>query len=84
MTSQDAHFCIIPFAPEYTTAVINLIVTIQREEFGLAITAEDQPDLRDIPHFYQTGTGNFWIALHQHRVVGSIALLDIGTGNVGR
>ena len=80
MTSQDAHISIIPFVPEYTTAVINLIVSIQREEFGLAITAEDQPDLHDIRHFYQTGTGNFWIALHQQTVVGSIALLDIGAG----
>lgn len=80
MTSQDGPISIIPFTPEYTPSVITLIVSIQREEFGLAITAQDQPDLHDIPHFYQTGKGNFWIALHQQTVVGSIALLDIGSG----
>ena len=80
MTSQDAHISIIPFIPKYTTTVINLIVSIQHEEFDLTITAEDQPDLHDIPHFYQRDNGNFWIALHQHTVVGSIALLDIGYG----
>jgi N-acetylglutamate synthase-like GNAT family acetyltransferase len=80
MTSADAHISIIPFIPEYTTSVIKLIVAIQREEFGLAITAVDQPDLNDIPHFYQRGKGNFWIALHRQSVVGSIALLDIGAG----
>ena len=80
MPSHDASISIVPFTPEYTASVISLIVSIQREEFGLAITAQDQPDLHDIPNFYQTGQGNFWIALHQQTVVGSIALLDIGHG----
>jgi N-acetylglutamate synthase-like GNAT family acetyltransferase len=80
MTTQDVRVSIVPFAPEYTTAVLNLIVPIQREEFGIAITAEDQPDLSDIRHFYQRDSGNFWIALHQGKVVGSVALLDIGHG----
>jgi N-acetylglutamate synthase-like GNAT family acetyltransferase len=53
---------------------------IQREEFGIAITAEDQPDLFDIPGFYQRGAGNFWLALHEGRVVGTVALVDIGGG----
>jgi GNAT superfamily N-acetyltransferase len=78
MPSQDIGISIVPFTPEYAASVISLIVSIQREEFGLDITSEDQPDLHDIPNFYQTGRGNFWIALHQRNVVGSIALLDIG------
>jgi N-acetylglutamate synthase-like GNAT family acetyltransferase len=80
MNSQDAAVSIVPFTPEYATAVMNMIVSIQGGEFDIAITAEDQPDLRDIPNFYQRGSGNFWIALHQQTVVGSIALLDIGHG----
>ncbi|MBC8074482.1 MAG: GNAT family N-acetyltransferase [Chloroflexales bacterium] len=71
---------ITPFAPGYTEQVVDLILPIQREEFGIAITAADQPDLFDIPGFYQRGGGNFWLALHQGRVVGTIALLDIGDG----
>ena len=80
MTSQSAHISIVPFEPEYTTSIINLIVSIQREEYGLPITAQDQPDLHDIPHFYQKGKGNFWVALYQNTVVGTIAILDIGRG----
>jgi GNAT superfamily N-acetyltransferase len=80
MTPQDGPVSIVQFTPEYTDGVIDLIVPIQREEFQVAITAEDQPDLRDIPGFYQTGNGNFWIALNDDAVVGSVALLDIGHG----
>ena len=60
--------------------VTNLISGIQRGEFGLPITPEQQPDLADIPSFYQKGAGNFWLALEEDRVVGTIALLDIGGG----
>lgn len=69
---------VVHFTPEYTDAVIDLIVPIQREEFGIPLTAQDQPDLRDVQHFYQKDRGNFWIALHNRQVVGSAGLLDIG------
>ena len=71
---------IIPFAPEFEAQVGELIVSIQRGEFGIEITAEQQPDLRSIPDFYQQGAGNFWVAIAQGRVVGTTALLDIGEG----
>jgi N-acetylglutamate synthase-like GNAT family acetyltransferase len=67
-----------PFEEKYKTQVGELISKIQREEFGLEITLEQQPDLQDIAAFYQHGSGNFWIALHDDKVVGTIALLDIG------
>jgi N-acetylglutamate synthase-like GNAT family acetyltransferase len=69
---------IVPFRPELTDDVQRLIVGIQRDEFGIDITAEQQPDLRDIPAFYQVGSGNFWLAIADQQVVGTIALLDIG------
>ncbi|PTL83622.1 GNAT family N-acetyltransferase [Vitiosangium sp. GDMCC 1.1324] len=71
---------ITEFRPQHAKELLALIVGIQREEFGVAITAEQQPDLRDIPGFYQRGSGNFWVALASGRVVGTIALLDIGEG----
>jgi len=67
-----------PFSPGHAAGVAALIVPIQREEFGIPITLADQPDLADIPAFYRRGAGNFWVALHDGAVVGSIALLDIG------
>jgi N-acetylglutamate synthase-like GNAT family acetyltransferase len=67
-----------PFEERYTKDVGELIVSIQRGEFDIPITYEQQPDLRDIPGFYQRQAGDFWLALSGERVVGSIALLDIG------
>jgi N-acetylglutamate synthase-like GNAT family acetyltransferase len=71
---------IATFSPRYAVRVGALIVPIQREEFGVDITYEEQPDLMDIPNFYQKGAGQFWVALDQDEVVGSIGLLDIGAG----
>ena len=71
---------ILPFRPELERDVLELIVGIQRGEFGIEITAEEQPDLREIPAFYQVRGGNFWVALAGGRVVGTISLLDIGNG----
>jgi len=69
---------VVRFAPEHASGVAALIVPIQREEFGISITLADQPDLADIPGFYQRGAGDFWVAICDGAVVGSIALLDIG------
>lgn len=60
--------------------MLDLILTIQRDEYGIAITAQDQPDLSDIPAFYQNGSGDFWVAQADGRLVGTIALKDIGSG----
>jgi len=71
-----------PFTKPYQQQVIELIVGIQSGEFGVKITAEDQPDLKDIENYYQIGSGNFWIALEGTQVVGTISLLDIGNNQV--
>lgn len=68
----------VPFAAEHAAGVRELILPIQQEEFGIPISYADQPDLHDIPAFYRRGTGEFWVALHDDEVVGSIALIDIG------
>jgi N-acetylglutamate synthase-like GNAT family acetyltransferase len=69
---------VVSYSQPLQNAVIDLILTIQREEFGFDIRAEDQPDLLDVPNFYQTGAGNFWAALSGSEVVGTVALRDIG------
>lgn len=69
---------VIPFRPCFGDDVLDLILGIQRGEFAIDITAEQQPDLRDIPAFYQVSNGNFWVAMADGRVVGTISLLDIG------
>ncbi|MDP4162188.1 MAG: GNAT family N-acetyltransferase [Bacillota bacterium] len=62
--------------------VVDLILSIQQEEYGIPISKEDQPDLFQIESFYQNGNGNFWVAVFEDRVVGTIALIDIGNGQV--
>jgi N-acetylglutamate synthase-like GNAT family acetyltransferase len=44
----------------------------------MGISAEDQPDLADIPGFYLRGKGGFWVADRGGEVVGTIGLIDIG------
>ncbi len=79
MTKQPSqNIQIRPFVPKYEDAVINLIVPIQQKEFNIDITAQDQPDLKGITGFYQKGSGNFWVAMHKKKIIGTISLLDIG------
>ncbi|MES2673320.1 MAG: GNAT family N-acetyltransferase [Pseudomonadota bacterium] len=61
--------------------IISLILNIQRNEFGLDITEDDQPDLKNIQSFYQKNGGNFWVAIADGVVVGTVALLYIGDEN---
>ena len=73
-------FHIVPFETQHTESVIQLIINIQRNEFNVPITLADQPDLSAIPDFYQQKNGNFWVALADQNVVGTIALIDCGGG----
>jgi N-acetylglutamate synthase-like GNAT family acetyltransferase len=66
------------YADALRDRIIELILAIQRDEFGFDIRAEDQPDLLDVGNFYLTGAGGFWVALSGDEVVGTIALRDIG------
>lgn len=71
---------VVPFAPQHLEGVIAVILPIQQLEFQIPITLEAQPDLNDIPGFYQKGSGNFWVALDDQKIVGTVGLLDIGNG----
>jgi N-acetylglutamate synthase-like GNAT family acetyltransferase len=69
-----------PYTAPYKEQVVAHILAIQRGEFAIPITRADQPDLDAVETFYQTGAGNFWLALDAGRVVGTVALVDIGGG----
>lgn len=73
-------FQIAPFEALYTEAVCALILHIQQLEFNVPITLADQPDLLTIPAVYQQNAGNFWVALVEGDVVGTIGLMDCGEG----
>jgi N-acetylglutamate synthase-like GNAT family acetyltransferase len=69
---------IVTYTAPHREGVAELILGIQRGEFGFSITYDDQPDLKEIEAFYQRGAGEFWLALDSGRVVGTIGLRDIG------
>jgi GNAT superfamily N-acetyltransferase len=66
------------FSSADASGVVSVILPIQQNEFGIPVTLEAQPDLADITGFYRRGRGNFWVAVSQGRIVGTIGLLDIG------
>ncbi|WP_339199233.1 GNAT family N-acetyltransferase [Solibacillus sp. FSL R5-0449] len=70
------------YSNEYQAQVVDLILHIQQQEYNIPITKNDQPDLFKVKEFYQTGNGNFWVAIYNDKVVGTISLLDIGNNQV--
>ena len=66
------------FLVDDADGVLSVILPIQREEFEIDITADEQPDLRVIPDFYQSGKGQFWVAVDGDAIVGTVGLKDIG------
>ncbi len=71
-----------PYTSKYQQQVVDLILHIQQREYQIPITEKDQPDLFEIESFYQQGNGNFWVAVCNEKVVGSVALIDIGSRQV--
>jgi N-acetylglutamate synthase-like GNAT family acetyltransferase len=73
---------IAPFSDADQQGVLDVILPIQQREFGIPITAADQPDLMNIPQFYQAGAGGFWVARSNGEVVGTVGLKDIGARQI--
>ena len=70
------------YESKYQSEVVDLIIHIQQKEYNVPITKEEQPDLQEIEQFYQRDNGSFWVAIHDGKVVGTVALLDIGNQQV--
>ncbi|WP_251867627.1 GNAT family N-acetyltransferase [Enterococcus malodoratus] len=68
---------IVPFEEKYTQEVVDLIIPIQRNEFNIMLSVEDQPDLLRIKEEYIDTGGNFWVALFEGKVIGTIALVKL-------
>ncbi|MBV6881758.1 GNAT family N-acetyltransferase [Epilithonimonas ginsengisoli] len=59
----------------YTNQITQLISNIQQNEFNIAISIEDQPDLLAIEDFYIAKGGHFFGAFLDDELVGTIALV---------
>lgn len=55
--------------------IISLILDIQNNESKINLSLEEQPDLLTIHDSYQKNGGEFWIALDQGRVIGTLGLM---------
>lgn len=73
-------YAVRPYTEEDKEKIIALILPIQQQEFGVPITIADQPDLQAVSTFYLQKGGNFWVAVYGDDVIGTIALLNIGSG----
>ena len=56
--------------------IISLILDIQNNESKINLSLEEQPDLLTIHDSYQKNGGEFWIALDQGRVIGTLGLCN--------
>jgi GrpB-like predicted nucleotidyltransferase (UPF0157 family)/GNAT superfamily N-acetyltransferase len=73
---------IAPFTAADSNAVVGLIVSIQRGEFDLPITIDDQPDLTDVDAGYRTAGGEFFVARARGHVVGTVAAIIVDDNTV--
>ena len=55
--------------------IISLILSIQNGEAKIGLSLQEQPDLLDIRRSYQGTGGEFWIALSDDKVIGTIGLM---------
>lgn len=68
---------VIPYIATYKESIAKLIHHIVAEEFEL-VTSLSPSNMEAIDSVYQNGTGNFWIALDEDKVIGTVGLYDIG------
>lgn len=69
---------VVTYQDTYKQQIVDLILGIQTKEFNVPVTLQDQPDLENIPSFYQRHNGNFWVAVLGQKVIGTVAIIDIG------
>ena len=59
----------------YTDEIQALILDIQNNEAKIGLSLQEQPDLLDIHSSNQQGGGEFWVALSDGKVVGTLGLM---------
>ena len=72
---------IIKYQDIYKQQVIDLILHIQNSEAKINLTIEEQPDLLEVPLYYEKNGGAFWIAVEKEKAIGTIAFMNYGSGN---
>lgn len=63
------------YSGKYDKEIVSLILDIQNNEAKINLSLEEQPDLLDINRYYQQNGGEFWIALSDNCVIGTVGLM---------
>ncbi len=63
------------YCGKYDEQIIELILDIQNNESKINLSLEEQPDLLDIKQSYQDAEGEFWLAISDGKVIGTIGLM---------
>ncbi len=63
------------YSGKFDDEIISLILSIQNGEAKIGLSLQEQPDLLDIHQSYQQPGGEFWLALSDGRVIGTIGLM---------
>lgn len=71
-------FIIQPFDFKWQSEVVDLIERIQVSEFSIPIEEGQRKELQSISKNFQKNKGNYWVALFNGKVIGTIAVIDIG------
>jgi hypothetical protein len=72
---------IISYKDEYKQQIIDLVLHIQNDEAKISLPIEEQPDLLDVPTYYEKNGGRFWVAVNGKDVIGTFAFMNYGNGN---
>jgi GNAT superfamily N-acetyltransferase len=74
---------ILAFQPRDQAEVQALVLSIQQDEFGLALSADNQPDLTDVAAYFAAPGSAFWVARGSAtgQLVGCIGLEAIAGGH---
>ncbi|MCI1274377.1 MAG: GNAT family N-acetyltransferase [Clostridiaceae bacterium] len=72
---------IIKYKNNYKQQIIDLVLHIQNSEAKINLSIDEQPDLLNIPFFYEKNGGEFWIAINNEDVIGTFAFMNYGNGN---
>lgn len=74
---QEPEIEITEYLDDYKDQVAKLIFDVYENEMEWH-SKSGRPDLNMIPEMYQKNGGNFWVALDDEKVIGTIALFNEG------
>ena len=72
---EDNVLHIETYSGKYDKEIVSLILDIQNNEAKINLSLEEQPNLLDINRYYQQNGGEFWIALSDNCVIGTVGLM---------